>query len=169
MDSDNKENIPVTSHQTAGKNLWSAHPIADMERAFERFFNRNWPSFWHRNDASLLDNMFEFEGLRLPSLDVVDRETDVLVRAEMPGIDKKDLNISLTDNLLSIKGQTRRENKEEKGDYHRHEISSASFARSVTLPSSVDAAKAAANLKDGILEVTLPKLASSKRKNIAVQ
>lgn len=169
MDTENKGNIPVTTSKSAVKTLFPAHPIADMERAFDRFFGRNWPSLWHRNDVTLFDDMFEFEGLRLPSLDVIDRDADILVRAEIPGIDKKDLNISLTDNLLSIKGQSSSEKKEEKGDYHRHEISSSSFARSVTLPSAVNSAKTVANLKDGILEITLPKVEASKRKAIPVQ
>ncbi len=170
MDTDNKGNIPVTTGKGVAKTSWPAiHPIADMERAFDRFFGRSWPSLWHRNDISLLDNMFELEGQRLPSLDVIDRDVDILVRAEIPGIEKKDLKVSLTDNLLTIKGQSNSEKKEEKGDYHRHEISRSSFARSVTLPSAVDASKTAANLKDGILEITLPKVESSKRRNIAVK
>ncbi len=170
MNTENKANIPVTSSKVSAKTAWPAiHPIADMERAFDRFFGRNWPSLWHRNDLSMLDNIFEREGLRLPSLDVIDRDNDILVRAEIPGVDKKDLNISLADNLLTIKGQSSNEKKEDKGDYHRHEISSSSFARSVVLPSAVDASKAEAALKDGILEVTLPKVESSKRSNIAVK
>jgi HSP20 family protein len=92
----------------------------------------------------------------------------VLVRAEIPGIEKKDINISLTDNLLTIKGESKKEEKEEKGDYYRREISSSSFARSVTVPASVDVSKAVANLKDGVLEIKLPKAESSKRRNIMV-
>jgi len=169
METENKGNVPVNTNKSVAKNLWSAHPITDMERAFDRFFGRNWPSLWRRHDVALFDDVFEFEGMRLPSLDVIDRDADIVVRAEIPGIDKKDLNISLTDNLLTIKGQSSSEKKEEKGDYHRHEISNSSFARSVTLPSSVNSAKTVANLKDGILEITLPKEESGKRKNIAVQ
>jgi HSP20 family protein len=170
MRTKNKTNIPITTGKEVAKTSWpDIHPIADMERAFDRLFGRSWPSLWRRNDLSVLDNMFEQEGLRLPSLDVIDRDADILVRAEIPGIDKKDLNVSLTDNLLTIKGQSSSEKKEEKGDYHRHEISSSSFARSVTLPGAVDASKTAASLKDGILEITLPKVESSKRRNIAIQ
>jgi HSP20 family protein len=117
----------------------------------------------------MLDNFFEVGNRRLPSLDVIDRDNEVFVRAELPGIDKKDLNISLTDNLLTIKGQSSSEKKEEKGDYYRHEISSSSFARSVTIPAIVDSSKTVANLKDGILEITLPKVEASKRRNIAIQ
>ncbi len=170
MSTENKTNIPVTTGKEVAKTSWpDIHPIADMERAFDRLFGHSWPSLWRRNDLSSLDNIFEQEGLRLPSLDVIDRDADILVRAEIPGIDKKDLNVSLTDNLLTIKGQSSSEKKEEKGDYHRHEISSSSFARSVSLPSKVDATKTVASLKDGILEVTLPKVESSKRRNLAIQ
>lgn len=170
MNTENKTNIPINTGNEVAKTSWTdIHPIADMERAFERIFSGSWPSLWRRNDLSSFDNIFEQKGLRLPSLDVVDRDADILVRAEIPGIDKKDLNISLTDNLLTIKGESSHEKKEEKGDYYRHEISSASFARSVSLPSMVDSSKTAASLKDGVLEITLPKVESSKRRSIPVQ
>ncbi len=119
--------------------------------------------------APLFGNLFEEVDVRLPGLDVIDRDNEILVRAEVPGIEKKDLDISLTDNLLTVKGQSSSEKKEEKGDYHRHEISHSSFARSVTLPGMVDSTKAAAVMKDGILEITLPKMEPSKRRNIAVK
>ena len=170
MDTATKGNIPVTGSKKVAKHSTTAmHPIADMERVIDQFFSRNMPSLWHRNSLSSLDDMFVLEGQRLPSLDVIDRDADVLVRAEITGIDKKDIDISITDNLLTIKGHSKHEKKDKKGDYHRHEISSASFARSFTLPGEVDSAKTVANLKDGILEITLPKLEASKRRSIAVQ
>ncbi|MDP2231627.1 Hsp20/alpha crystallin family protein [Methylotenera sp.] len=172
MDDKVKGNIPVT---TSGKEVAKSsrpglHPIAEMERAFDRFFGRGWPSsLLSRGDTPAVDSLFEFEGHRLPSLDVIDRDAEIVVRAEIPGIDKKDINVSLADNVLTIKGQTSTESKEEKGDYYRHEISSSSFARSVTVPGVVDGSKVVANLKDGILEVKLAKTAASKRQNIQVQ
>jgi len=169
MDAKTKENIPVTtSSKAVAKSAWPAlHPITSMEKAFDRFFGRRWPSLW--NDTPTVDTLFEFEGLRMPSLDLIDRDNEILVRAEIPGIEKKDIDISIADNVLTIKGQTSSESKEEKGDYYRHEISSSSFARSVSLPSNVDESKVFANLKDGILEVNLPKSESSKRKTIKIQ
>ncbi|MDP1765585.1 MAG: Hsp20/alpha crystallin family protein [Methylotenera sp.] len=171
MDDKVKGNIPVT---TSGKDVAKSsrpglHPIAEMEKAFDRFFGRRWPSLLNWSDTPAVDSLFEFEGHRLPSLDVIDRDSEVVVRAEIPGIDKKDINVSLADNVLTIKGQTSTESKEEKGDYYRHEISSSSFARSVTVPGTVDGSKVVANLKDGILEVKLAKTESSKRQNIQVQ
>jgi HSP20 family protein len=164
MDTDNKGTIPVTSTQKTSAS-WPTlhHPIAEMERALDRFFGRSWPDF------TKFDSLISAEDLRSPSLDVVDRENEVLVRAEIPGIDKKDIEISLNNNVLSIKGQSKKEEKEEKGDYYRREISSASFARSVTVPANIDISKAAANLKDGLLEIKLPKTEASKRRNIEIQ
>lgn len=170
MDTEKQGTIPVTTSKETTKSTWpSIQSFSDVEKAFDRFFGRRLPTLLHRKDTPLLDNLFEFDGQRLPSLDVIDRDNEVLVRAEIPGIEKEDINISLTDNLLTIKGQSRSEKKEEKGDYFRHEISSSSFARSVTVPSGVDAAKTIANLKDGVLEITLPKVESSKRRSIAIQ
>ncbi|MEO6118300.1 MAG: Hsp20/alpha crystallin family protein [Methylotenera sp.] len=170
MDTDNKVNVPVTTDKESNKAQWSVlNPIHDVERAFGHFFGRRLPILWHWNDIPSLDGMFEFEGQRLPSLDVIDRDTEFLIRAEIPGLDKKDINVSIFDNLLTIKGQSSNEKKDEKGDYYRHEISCSSFARSVTLPGAVDASKTVANLKDGILEIVLPKIETSKRHNITVQ
>lgn len=174
MDTESKQNIPVkTGKEKSGTALSTLHPVADMEQMFERmydrFFGRRWPSLTRWPEFPAMGDLFKEMGVRLPSLDVVDRENEILVRAEIPGIDKKDIDISMTENLLTIKGQTSTEKKEEKGDYHRREISSSSFARSVTLPGAVDSSKANATLKDGVLEITLPKLESSKRRNIEVK
>ena len=173
MDTQTKGNVPVTtSKKTTGAKTatWqSLKPMMDIERAVERFFDRRWPSLINWNDLPAEDSLFEFDGLRLPTLDVIDRDAEVLIRAEIPGIDKKDIHISLADNVLTIKGHTDHEKKEEKGDYYKHEISSSSYARSVNVPSNVDESKVSANLKDGILEIKLPKTASSKRRSIKVE
>jgi len=161
-------NVPVsTSENKSPASIF--HPLSEMERAFERFFNRNWPSFWSRSDFPTFDTLADFERQRMPNLDVIDQDNEIVVRAEIPGIDKKDVSISLTDNLLTIKGETQKEKKDDKGNYHRHEISRSSFARTVTLPGSIDASKSVASLKDGVLEIKLPKAESSRRRSIAVQ
>jgi HSP20 family protein len=89
--------------------------------------------------------------------------------AEIPGVEKKDLDVSLSDSVVTIKGSTSHEGKEEKGDYHRSEISSGSFFRTLTLPADVDGAKAKATFKNGVLELVLPKLAYSRRRSILVE
>lgn len=175
-----KENIPVSTtkeQQQAKGEMPVIRPITadiertftQMERAFDRLLNGGWPSLRRLGGMPMLDNLLELEAPRSPSVDVIDRDNEILVRAEIPGIEKKDLNISLTDNLLTIKGQSTGEVKEEKGDYHRREISSFSFSRSVMLPGAVDPSQTTASLKNGILEITLPKAESSKRRTITVQ
>jgi HSP20 family protein len=164
-----EKDIPITTGKKSPSHLLSTlHPLSEAEQLFERILGRRWPTLMRWHDSPLLSGRFDEMALRMPHVDVIDRENDIVVRAEVPGIDKKDLDISITDNLLTIKGQTRTEKTEEKGDFHRHEISSSSFARSVTLPGPVDASTANAALKDGILEITFPKPESSKRRNISV-
>ena len=92
-----------------------------------------------------------------PRVDVIDREDELVVRAETPGIDKDDLEVSVSEGSVTIKGATRREEKEEKGEYHRCEIMRGTFSRSVALPAEVDADAAQATFKDGVLELTPPK------------
>jgi HSP20 family protein len=140
-------------------------PFEEMERMFDDFFGRGLlrPLRFERMPELSLP----WEG-RLPKLDIVDRDNEVVVRAEVPGVKKEDLEISVTGDLFTIKGQTRREEKEEKGDYYRCEVSQGSFSRTVTLPAAVDEAGAKAQLKDGMLEVTLPKTEKSKKRAIKI-
>jgi len=121
-----------------------------------RPFEREWP-FWPEMAES-----------RAPAVDLIDRESEIVVRAELPGINKDDISISVTADSITIQGQSRKEEKEEKGDYRRREISSNSFSRSISLPAEVDSDAAKAAFKDGILEVTLPKTAASKRKKVQI-
>jgi len=142
-------------------------PFGEMERWFEgafptlrqRYFRGGWPS-WGEMPAV-------FEG-RMPSVDVIDRDNEILVRAEIPGVDKKDLDVSVTEGSVCIKGSVQHEEEEEKGEYYRRETSSGSFARTVALPNEVDTAKVKAEFKDGVLEMTLPKVKESKRHKISL-
>jgi HSP20 family protein len=165
----NKGNIPVKSNESKASSEVSAlkHPILEMEKAFDRFFGNSWgwPTAWHMHDFPTI----EIEGTRLPKVDLIDRKNELLLRAELPGLDKKDVEVTLNDNILLVKGHTNTEKKEEEGEYHRHEIQSASFARSISVPSNIDASKIVATLKDGVLEVTLPKTNKSTKQTINVK
>lgn len=142
-------------------------PFEEMDRMFDSFFGRGWTRPW-RMEWPSFPEMKAMEG-KLVKMDVVDREADVLVRAEMPGVEKKDIDVSVTDNTVTVKGSTHHEEKEEKGDYYRREISSGSFSRTVMLPAEVDGSKAKADFKDGILELVLPKIEKSKRHSVRVE
>lgn len=141
------------------------HPMEDIERLFEEFWTRPAlrPSRWDR----LAGPLMPFEG-QWPRLDVVDRDNEVVVRAELPGVKKEDIEIALTGQLLTIKGTTRREDRQEKGDYYRCETSQGSFSRTVTLPVDVNEVGAKASLREGVLELTLPKVEQARKRTIAV-
>jgi HSP20 family protein len=136
-------------------------PFEEMDRMFDEFLGRGWlrPFRWERP---------AIPELKVPNVDVVDREEEVLVRAEVPGVNKEDIEVSISGNMLTIKGETKREEKEERGDYYRCEISRGAFARTVALPAVVDQAKAKAELKEGVLELTLPKVEKSRRHTIKI-
>ena len=137
-----------------------------MERMFEGWLPRGWLRPFHLERAALPE--LALEGW-MPKVDVIDRDDDIVVRAEVAGVDKKDLDISVTESSVTLKGETKQEEREEQGHYYRHEISRGAFARMVTLPAQVDTEKAKAEFKDGVVEVTLPKVAKSKRRSIKLE
>ena len=95
-------------------------------------------------------------------------DDDVLVRADLPGVAKDDIDVSLTDNTITVKGSTSEEKKEEKGDYYRSETMKGSFSRTMSMPSDVDGSKAKSTFKDGVLEVVVPKLEKARRHSVKV-
>lgn len=135
---------------------------ASLERFFEDFFQRrwlqpfDWPAFADLDEVS-------------PRVDIIDRDREVVVRAAMPGLEKDDIELSVSGTTLTLKGSHRQEENHEDGDYHRREIVSRFTARTVSLPCEVDGDQARAKLKDGMLEVTLPKVETGNRKRIAVE
>ena len=143
-------------------------PFEEMERMFEPFRRRGWmrPSQWEWPSWS--ETVMPFGG-HVPKVDVIERDDEIVIRAEIPGVDKKDLEVSVTDNTVTIRGSTRHEEKEEKGEYYRRELTQGSFSRTVTLPSGVDGDKATAVFKDGMLEVKAPKVTKSLRRTIKVE
>lgn len=92
-----------------------------------------------------------------PRIDVVDTDKEIRVSAELPGLDEKDIDVSLTPEAVTIRGE-KKEEKEEKGrDYYRSERSYGSFSRTIPLPSDIDAENVAASFKKGVLTIKLPK------------
>ncbi len=144
------------------------HPFDEMDRLFENLFARNWLRSF-RWDLPALDDVRMPFGGKVPRVDVIDNGKDVVIRAEIPGVNKKDLDITMTDNSVTIKGSTKKEEKEKKDDYFRSEISKGSFSRTVALPDNVDATKAKASFTDGLLELIVPKIKATKRHSIKVE
>ncbi len=123
---------------------------------------------WFFEDFTLPD-FWTAEQEWLPPFDVSETENEIIVRAELPGMDVKDIDIALTDGLLTIKGERELEKEDKKENYHRIERQFGSFSRSLNLGEKVKADGIEAGYKDGILTVTLPKAEESKPKKIEVK
>lgn len=143
-------------------------PFEDIDRFFDQLRSRDWLTSL-RWPEGLQSHVPMFAEGRMPKVDIIDRNKELLIRAELPGVEKKDLDISMTDNSLTIKAKSRYEEKEEKGDYYRSEIAQGSFSRTIGLPADVDMDKVKTSFKDGILELTVPKLERSQRRSIKVE
>jgi HSP20 family protein len=104
-----------------------------------------------------------------PAVDITEKDDEYLVKVELPGVEKNDVQITLESNILTVKGEKKQE-KEEKGEnYHRMERSYGSFQRSFTLPTTVKSDKIDASFKDGVLSIRLPKSEEAKPKLIEVK
>lgn len=104
-----------------------------------------------------------------PAVDIYEREGNIVLKAELPGIDSKDVDIRLENNVLTLRGERKYDNEVKQESYHRVERAYGSFSRSFTLPSVVDQEKIKAEYKDGILELTLPKREEAKPKQISIK
>lgn len=110
----------------------------------------------------------ETAALSVPAIDVIDHDKDIVVRAEVPGYTKDDIELTMSDSTLVIRGHTHEERKEEEENYYYQEMTRGEFTRSVPLPAEVNAEHVKAKIKDGILEVTLPKAETSPRRSIKI-
>lgn len=110
----------------------------------------------------------EITGSWVPAVDVYESEHAIEIKADLPGMTEKDIDITVENNTLTIKGERRFENDEKKDHYHRIERQYGSFYRSFQLPNTVDVTKVKANFKSGILELTLPKREETKPKKIEI-
>lgn len=141
--------------------------LRNLEDKVENMFHDLWRKPFHHKDKSEFSFPLSFNSI--PKMDVIDRSKEISVKAELPGIDKKDIDVSITDNRLVIKAKTCHEDKEEKGDYLKEEISKSEIYRSVLLPADIDGDKVKSTFKNGVLELTIPKQKSSHRKKIEVK
>jgi HSP20 family protein len=148
---------------TTWKPFRELEPFRDFER-MRRDMDRFWDSFFQRG-VRRTDEDAEW----LPSLDVAETKDEIVVKAEVPGMDPKDIDISLSDGLLTIKGEKKQEREEKEEDYHLVERSYGTFTRSIRLPKEVRRDKISASYKNGVLKVTLPKSEEAKQKEIKIK
>jgi len=134
----------------------------EMNRLFDRFMGRSW-----------LAPLGEWEppvvGTFAPSVDVAETDEHVRVTAELPGLDPKDIELSVSGNTLTLKGEKKEEREERQGATYRSERYYGSFSRVIPLPCEVESDKAEATYKNGVLTVTLPKPEEVKKRRKKIE
>lgn len=131
--------------------------ITPMHRAMDRLFDDVWtPAIWHERHYAF-------------PVDLSETDEAVVAKAALPGVNPDEVEVSVNDDLLTIKGETKEENKDEGEHYVHRELTYGAFSRTVQIPVSVDSGKATAEYEDGVLTITLPKHAGESARTIKVQ
>jgi len=147
--------LPWKRREVHGQPLVSLHD--QMGRLFD--------NFWH---GDLLPERFAFAEA-FPKLEVTETDDELIVRAEVPGLEGKDIDVSITDQVLTIQGEKKEEKEEKEKDAWHREFRYGSFSRSIGLPNSVDTDKVDAKCKKGVLKIKLAKCESEQFRKIEIE
>lgn len=140
-------------------------PFFGPRDPFHGFFDRVFDNFWNDSDFVPAE-----AGRRtwLPAVDIYESDDAFVATADLPGLKKDDIDVSIEDNVLTVSGERKFEQSEGEGTFRRVERSYGTFRRSFTLPRGVDSAKVEAKFEDGVLTLTLPKSEMAKSRKITV-
>lgn len=134
----------------------------DMDRLFEEFFTpvtgrrRGWP-------------MKPETGVIIPNIEMFDRKDEVVVRAELPGVTKEDIDLTITKDSLTLRGEMKKEEEVKQENCYISERSYGSFTRTIAMPVEIENEKASASFKEGVLEIVMPKREEARPKEIKIQ
>lgn len=138
----------------------------DLQNEINSVFSRFTPSLWKEDmSPSFWDNATSMS----PAIDVNETKDNVMVRAEIPGMEKDQISIDVQNNSLILSGEKKHETEKKDDNFHWRECSYGKFTRQIALPSEVDSSKASAEYKNGVLNITLPKVENKNRKRIEVK
>jgi len=151
----NKKRLPVRRFDTE-------NPFQALQREMNRIFDNFFRDFRLAPFSERFGGMF-------PQLDIKETDKELKIEAELPGMDDKDIDISLSDNMLTIRGEKRQEKEEKGGRYYHIERSYGAFHRDIPLPCEVETDKVDAVFRKGVLSITLPKKPESKRKEKKIE
>lgn len=143
------------------KALIPSNGISVLRKEMDRLFDRIWEGGVPEVTMPL--------GEWTPALDISESEDAMIVKAEVPGIEPKDIHVTLNNQILSIAGEKKFESEKKDETFYRMERSSGSFARTINLPVAVDSARVTAVFKNGILTITMPKTAAAKGSVIPIK
>jgi HSP20 family protein len=142
-------------------------PFREMAGLHGRL-NRMFPDSFFGRMGSLLEDSTVVRNWA-PVVDIYETENEVVLKAELPGMEKKDIHLEVRDHTLTLSGERKHEKEEKEENFRRVERSYGKFYRSFSLPSTVDAEKVKANMKEGVLEISLPKVEEAKPKAIEIE
>lgn len=148
---------------TSSREFVALDPFRNFEDRMKRFFGEGLDPF-----KKLAEENWSLATWS-PTCDIFETDNEIVVKAELPEVKKEDVNVSIENNVLSIRGERKFSEETKKENYHRLERSYGEFFRSFTLPNVVDATKVNAEFKEGILRVTLPKREEAKPKQVEVK
>jgi HSP20 family protein len=138
----------------------------DFDHFFDDFMSRRWPRLfdWNLPTMPLLEKGF-------PKVDIIDHDKELEVQAALPGVKKEDLDVTVNNQIITIRASTKvdKEEKKDEGRYFRREISRGEFQRTLALPENVDGDEAKATFKDGMLKVMIPKTSKGKRRSVEIK
>jgi len=141
-------------------NVWD--PVGELDRIRREIDDMFDPAARRFFSDGLFDREFS------PAMDVVENEDGFLVSVDLPGVNREDLDISVADNVLTIKGEKKDSREHKEGKFFRKESWEGSFQRTLALPQGVDTGKIDAKMRDGVLALSLPKREEAKPRQIAV-
>jgi HSP20 family protein len=151
-----KSLIPVRSERGVTRSI--SNPFSALQQEIDRLFDG-----FSRNFAGFPSHEV------MPSMDLSETDKEIEITAELPGLEEKDIQLNLTDNVLTIRGEKKNEREETKKDYHLVERTYGSFTRAVQLPEGVSADSIKAVMSKGVLKVTVPKPAPAQTKKIDIK
>jgi HSP20 family protein len=150
-----KSVIPVGTQGAVARR--ETNPFSLLQQEIDRLFE------------GVTRNIPGFATTTMPSMDISETDKAIEITAELPGLEKKDVELNVADNLLTIRGEKKNEREEKNKDYHLVERSYGSFSRSVELPSGVKVEDISAEIANGVLKVTVPKPAPKQTKQIEIK
>ncbi len=150
----NRSLVPVGRDRTG----LSAHPLSLLQQEIDRLFDG-----FARNLSGRV------AGALMPNMDMSESDKEIEITAELPGLEEKDVQLNVADNILTIRGEKKDEREEKDKDYHLLERSYGSFMRAVELPPGVDPDSIKAVIAKGVLKVTVPRPAPSQARKIEVK
>ena len=133
-------------------------PFRELAREMEETFGRFFPAWSEERGYAWM-----------PAVDMVEEKDEIVVKADLPGLDQKDIEVTVQDSTLTIRGERKEEKEEKKEDYYYAERSYGAFVRSLPLPNGVEADKVKATFKKGVLEVRMPKAKEAKGKTVEIK